>query len=147
MKHLSDKDFLSGLLFLCIGGFGLFMATGFDFGSTARPGPGFFPIVLSSALIIVGAVVALRGFLSPVIHHAKIVWRPFLFITFAVLVFGFGIQRFGLMPAVFAATITASFAKSGYGHPQRFVAAGALAAVSAGIFVGLLNLPIPLWSN
>ncbi len=58
MKHFSDKDFLSGLMFVLIGVFGAFMVSSFAFGSTARPGPGFFPVVLSWTLMIVGAAVA-----------------------------------------------------------------------------------------
>lgn len=146
MRHFSDKDFLSGLMFVLIGAFGAFMASSFEFGSTARPGPGFFPVVLSSTLMIVGAVVAFRGLLSPVVHHAKIVWRPLLLITLGVLIFGICIERFGLVPSVFAATFTASFAKPGFGHIPRIVAPAVLAGTSAVIFIGLLNLPIPLWS-
>ncbi len=146
MKHLSDKDVLSGLMFLLIGAFGLFLSSGFEFGSTARPGPGFFPIVLSCLMIVVGAGVTAGAVLRPIAHYARIVWRPFLLITLAVLVFAFGIERFGLIPSVFAATITASFSKSSYGNRQRVLAASALAAFSAVIFVGLLNLPISLWS-
>lgn len=147
MRHLSDKDFLSGLMFLLIGAFGVFMASEFDFGSTARPGPGFFPIVLSCSLMIIGAGVTLRGFLSPIVHHAKIVWRPFIFITLAVLVFALGIERFGLIPSVFTATITASFARAKYGHKQRVLIATGLAAFSVAVFVGALGLPIPIWLN
>lgn len=146
MKILSDKDVQSGLMFLLIGVFGLALSNGFDFGSTAQPGPGFFPIVLSSLLVIIGLGVICINILTPMIATPKIVWRPFLLITLAVVVFATGVDRFGLMPSVLAAALTASFAKTKYGTLSRVLMASALAIVSAVLFIVLLRLPIALWS-
>lgn len=146
MKHLYDKDVVSGLMFVAIGIFSLSMSLQFDFGTTARPGPGFFPTILSTLLIAIGAGVALVSMRSPVIAYANFVWRPFFFITLAVVLFAFTINRFGLVPSVVLATITASFAMPGYGTVPRLAVAALLALFSAGLFVGLLNLPIAIWS-
>ena len=45
-----NKNFLSGLFFIGVGGLGLFMAQDYPMGSALRMGPGYFPIVLSAVL-------------------------------------------------------------------------------------------------
>lgn len=146
MKQLYDKDVASGLMFLAIGLFCLALSLQFDFGTTARPGPGFFPTVLSALLCAIGAIVALVGLRSPAIHYAKIVWRPFIFITLGVIAFAMLIDPLGLIPAVVLATLIASFAKPDFGTPSRFITAFSLAGFSAFLFIICLGLPIALWS-
>ncbi|MBU2867329.1 tripartite tricarboxylate transporter TctB family protein [Pacificibacter marinus] len=146
MKHIYDKDVAAGLMFLVIGLFSLMLSVQFDFGSTARPGPGFFPTVLSVLLTIIGLGVAGISLRSPIVHYTQFVWRPFVFITLGVITFALIIGTFGLMPAVFAATLIASLAKPDFGILPRFVTALFLAAFSAFLFILCLGLPIALWS-
>jgi putative tricarboxylic transport membrane protein len=49
---LNNKDFLSGLHFLFLGGLGWWMARDYPFGSALRMGPGYFPTVLSVIVFI-----------------------------------------------------------------------------------------------
>lgn len=146
MKHLYDKDVVSGLMFLALGALGLGLSLQFDFGATAHPGPGFFPTVLSVLLILIGVGVAGVGLLRPVVNYTRIGWRPFVYVTLAVIIFALSIDRFGLIPSVTATTITASFAKTNFGLAARLITAAALLAFSAILFIGLLGLPIELWS-
>jgi hypothetical protein len=146
MKYLCDKDVASGLMFLALGILGLGLSQQFDFGTTARPGPGFFPTVLSVLLMLIGGGVTVAGLLRPVVNTTQMGWRPFVYITLAVVVFALSIDRFGLVPSVLATSIIASFAKSGFGLAARLVTSAALALFSAILFIGLLGLPIELWS-
>ncbi|MEP2532242.1 tripartite tricarboxylate transporter TctB family protein [Shimia sp.] len=145
MKHLNDKDVASGLMFILFGLIALFLTSEFDFGSAARPGPGFFPIVLSVLLMLIGAAISGWGLLrhgDPIAHFAL---PPLILITAAVCVFSFCIEPFGLVPSVILAVLIASCARPHFGNVQRFVLAIGLAAFSALLFVVLLNLPISLW--
>jgi hypothetical protein len=146
MKHLYDKDVASGLMFAAIGLFSLALSCQFDFGTSARPGAGFFPTVLSILLILIGVLVTVTALRSPVVVIAKIVWRPFVFITLAVVAFGVLINPFGLIPSVITASLIGSFAKADFGLVARLATASCLALFSAVLFIGLLNLPIDLWS-
>ena len=146
MNRIYDKDVASGLMFLAIGIFSLMLSLQFDFGTTARPGPGFFPTVLSALLCAIGLLVIGIGFRSPVVHYTKIVWRPFVFITLGVVAFSMMIDPFGLVPSVIVATLTASFAKPEFGTIPRLIVAVSLAAFSAFLFILCLGMPIQPWS-
>lgn len=146
MKHLTDKDVLSGIMFILVGILGASISVAYEFGSTSRPGPGFFPTILSVLLIAIGLVVSAFGIWNLPQQIRPIAFRPFFFITCAVVVFAVCITRFGLAPSVFIAAFTATFSKSDYGIVPRVCAATALVVFSAVLFIVLLQLPIPLWS-
>ena len=58
MKIKSQKDFLSGLMFLVVGGIFAWGATSYSIGTGARMGPGYFPLLLGVLLAVLGAIVA-----------------------------------------------------------------------------------------
>lgn len=146
MRKAADKDVAAGLMFAIFGALGLFLTLDFDFGSVARPGPGFFPMLLSVLLLVFGVGITVTGIVRLGNPIPTIKLRPIAFITVAVLIFGFGVERAGLIPAVFIAALTASFAMPGYGLVPRLVAPLILTAFSAALFAGLLGIPFALWS-
>lgn len=146
MKYLHNKDIASGLMFTVIGAIGLIMMADIDFGSTARPGAGFFPVVLSILLTAIGIGLMLTGAFSETTGNLRISLRPLFLIICSVCVFALCIDRFGLVPSVFIATIIASFAQPKYGHRHRILIAAGLSLFCVILFVLALNLPIPLWS-
>ena len=61
MKIKSERDFWSGLMFLAIGIAFAWGATTYSFGSSARPGPGYFPFGLGILLAVLGASMVAAG--------------------------------------------------------------------------------------
>lgn len=59
--NVLSSDVLAGGLFVLLGTGFLILAQDFGFGSLLRMGPGFFPVILSTLLIAIGLVVAVRG--------------------------------------------------------------------------------------
>ena len=57
MKIKSQRDFASGIMFLAVGLAFAIGATTYSFGTSARPGPGYFPLLLGIILCILGAIV------------------------------------------------------------------------------------------
>ena len=53
MNIKSQKDFLSGLMFLVVGGVFAWGATHYSIGTGARMGPGYFPLLLGVILVLV----------------------------------------------------------------------------------------------
>ena len=91
MKIKSQRDFWSGLMFLVVGvGFAA-GATNYSMGTSARPGAGYFPLILSTILAIMGAVVLFKALTietedgEPI---GSIAWRPLIIIVLAITVFG-----------------------------------------------------------
>ena len=93
MKIKSQKDFWSGLLFLCIGAAFAIGSLDYSFGNSARPGPAYFPFGLGVLMVILGGMV-LFGALTKETPDGDPVgafaWRPLVIILVAVALFGFG---------------------------------------------------------
>ena len=61
MKIKSERDFWSGVMFIVVGvAFGL-GARNYSMGVGARPGPGYFPMILSSILVLLGLIVTFKS--------------------------------------------------------------------------------------
>ncbi|MHC5924178.1 tripartite tricarboxylate transporter TctB family protein, partial [Streptococcus pyogenes] len=79
------------LLFLGAGVGFAWGATEYSFGTSAQPGPGYFPFGLGVLLAILGALVLFKALTlessggDPI---GRIAWRPLLVIIGAIVVFG-----------------------------------------------------------
>jgi hypothetical protein len=148
VKIKSQKDFWSGLMFIVAGlGFAA-GATNYNFGTSARPGPGDFPFGLGILLAILGAMVLFKSLTieteggDPV---GAIPWRPLSLITLAVVVFGLALPRLGLILTLPILILIASFAGDEFRLKEVIVNFIVLTLGSWAIFIKGLNLVIPLW--
>src|SRR5436309_15697563 len=92
----SPQDLGAGIVFLLIGTAGIYFGRDLSVGTGSRMGPGYFPIVLSWLIIVIGLVVGLRGVTAegPSIEPIKL--RPILVIIAGIVAFGFLIGVIGL---------------------------------------------------
>ena len=155
MKLVSQKDFVSGIMFMAVGGAFAWGAVDYQIGEAARMGPGYFPFMLGILLAILGGLVIFGAFKSGAPGGDKIgaiAWRPLVFILGANLLFGallvgipkFGIPAFGLIVAIFGLVIMAGYAREGARFKDSLILAACLAAGSYLAFVKLLNLQFPV---
>ena len=97
MKIKSQRDFWSGLMLVVIGIGFAWGATSYSFGSSARPGPGVFPIWTGQALLG-----AFRLFESLVVETedgepiGRWGLRPLFVIMASVGLFGYLLPRLGM---------------------------------------------------
>lgn len=156
MKLGSQKDFLSGVLFMVAGGSFAFGATSYTVGDAARMGPGYFPLMLGILLVILGAAITVKSFTPGMPGGDKvgsIAWRPLGFVLGANLAFGallvglpsIGFPAMGLIVATYALVIIASMARKGFSFKESLILATLLAAGSYIGFVYLLKLQFPVW--
>ena len=100
MKIKSQKDFWSGLMFVAVGLGFAWGATSYSFGSSARPGPAYFPFGLGILMAIMGALV---WFASITVETedgdpiGSIAWKPLIIITASVVMFGFILPKLGMI--------------------------------------------------
>ncbi|MBC7992684.1 MAG: tripartite tricarboxylate transporter TctB family protein [Rhizobacter sp.] len=150
MKIKSEKDFWSGIMFLVVGIVFAVGATNYSMGTGARPGPGYFPLILSVILAILGAVVLFKSLTieteggDPI---GNIAWRPLLVIVGAIAVFGAMLPRLGLFITVPVLIVIVSLAGDEFKWRGVIIAAVALTVFSWLIFVAGLSLTIPLWPS
>ena len=147
MKIKSQRDFFSGLMFLVVGIVFAVGATNYSMGSSARPGAGYFPLILSVIMSILGAVVLFKSLTieteggDPVGAFA---WRPLIVICVAIAVFGLALPRLGMFATIPLLIIMVSFAGDEFSWKGVIASSIVLTAGSWVIFIWGLNLTIPL---
>ncbi|HSI50842.1 MAG TPA: tripartite tricarboxylate transporter TctB family protein [Ideonella sp.] len=148
MKIKNQKDFWSGLMFVAVGIAFAWGATEYSFGSSARPGPGYFPFGLGILMAVLGGVVLFKALTiesadgDPVGSFA---WRPLLIILAAVFVFGLTLERLGMFISLPLLVIISSLASEEFSWRAAILNAVVLTAMSWAVFVLGLKLIIPLW--
>jgi hypothetical protein len=150
LKIKSERDFWSGLMFMVVGiGFAV-GATNYSMGTSARPGPGYFPLILSVILAILGAIVLFKSLTIETEGGDKIghiAWRPLLVIVASITVFAVLLPRLGMIITIPILIVMVSFAGSEFRWRGVLIAAIVLTIFSWLIFVAGLKLTIPLWPS
>ena len=146
--HLpSNRDFLAGLLFIVFGVLTLFFARDYPIGITARMGPGYFPMVLGGLLCLFGLVVMIRGMRAGVPVRGAWGWRPLGLITLSIVIFGFSMEKLGLVPALMLLFFVAALAGREFRFKEVLLLAVLMSAFAAAVFVYGLQLPYPLFGS
>lgn len=156
MTIQSQKDFLSGLLFIGCGGAFAWGATAYSFGSSARIGPAYFPMVVGLLLALLGSVITVKSLVVKTADGDKVgplALKPLFFVITANLVFGLllgglpelHVPPMGLVAAIVALTLIASMAGEEFKLGEVLVLAVILAILSYVAFILLLKLQIPVW--
>ncbi len=147
MKIKSQRDFWSGLMFLVVGAAFAVGATNYSMGSSARPGAGYFPLILSTILAIMGAIVLFESLTietedgEPIGHIA---WRPLLVVVFAITVFAVLLPRMGMFVTIPILIVIVSFAGDEFSWVGVIVSSIVLTVFSWLVFIKGLGLTIPL---
>ena len=147
MKIKSQRDFWSGLMFVTVGVVFAIGATNYSMGSSARPGAGYFPMILSVAMALLGAVVLFKSLTieteggDPI---GPIAWRPLLVIVASISVFGLALPVLGMFITIPLLIIMVSFAGDEFGWIGVLLNCLVLTAGSWVIFIWGLHLTIPL---
>ncbi|CAN5158497.1 tripartite tricarboxylate transporter TctB family protein [soil metagenome] len=144
--HFNRQELGVGAIFVAIGLlFGGLTLLDLDIGVARRMGPGYFPIVLSGLLIVIGIAVAVRGVRLPAQVLPPVPWRGIAFLLPLPVFFGLTIRGLGLVPVIAASTFVAAFASSKMTPILALALAAGLAAGCAVVFHYALGLPIPLF--
>lgn len=148
MKIKSQKDFWSGLMFVVVGIAFAWGATEYSFGSSARPGPGYFPFGLGVIMAALGGIITFKALVIEVEGGDPIGPWPLkqLFIILgAVILFGFAIPKLGLIVTLPLLIIVSSFASGEFRWLEVVINSVVLTLLSWGVFIKGLSLTIPLW--
>lgn len=148
MKIKSQKDFWSGLMFIVAGlGFAV-GAQHYNFGSSARPGPGYFPFGLGILLALLGALVLFEALTIETEDGEPIgawAWKPLATICLSIALFGWLLPRLGMAIALPVLIVICSLAGDEFHWRDVVVNCVVLTVGSWAIFILGLKLVIPLW--
>lgn len=148
MKIKSQRDFWSGLMFVAVGVVFAVGATNYSLGTSAHPGPGYFPLLLSVIMAILGGIVLFKSLTieaeggDPI---GAIAWRPLLVIVSAIAMFGFALPRLGMIVTIPLLIALTSAAGDEFHWKGVVLSAIVLTAGSWAIFILGLKLVIPMW--
>jgi hypothetical protein len=146
MSRVKDpKDFWSGILFIAFGCAGLWFGRNYAVGSLSRMGPGFFPTMMSIALLATGALLLARSLVVSGEPIERVALLPQLLILASIVVFGLLIERVGLAASVLAVAAISGIAAQGLRWFELAALAVAMSAFSVALFVYLLGQQIPVW--
>ncbi len=134
-------------MFLVVGVVFAIGATNYNMGTSARPGAGYFPLILSVIMCILGGVVLFKSLTieteggDPV---GDIAWRPLLVIVASIAVFGWTLPLLGMLIAVPILITMVSFAGNEFKWTGVIINSAVLTAFAWFVFVWGLKLTIPL---
>ncbi len=123
-------------------------ALNYTFGSSARPGPAFFPFGLGIILALLGAVVL---FTSLTIESedgdpiGAIAFKPLFIVLSAFVVFGLALPRLGMVVSLPILIILSALAGEEFHWLSAIIMSIALTVLSWAVFIKGLGLTIPLW--
>jgi len=148
MKIKSQRDFWSGLMFLLVGIAFAWGSTEYSFGSSARPGPGYFPFGLGVLLALLGALVLFKALTiesaggDPI---GSIAWKPLLLIVGAILMFGLALPKLGLVLTLPLLIFVSALAGDEFHWKDALLNSVILTIGSWVVFIWGLKLVIPVW--
>ena len=147
MKIKSQRDFWSGLMFITVGVAFAWGATEYSFGSSARPGPGYFPFGLGVIMAVLGAMVMFKALTIETYDGEPVgafAWRPLLIILGSVILFGVLLPRAGMLISLPLLVVMSSAASDEFTWKGAAINAVVLTALSYVVFVKGLSLTIPV---
>ncbi len=138
-------DFWAGAIFAGAGIAALLLGRSYRLGTLLSMGPGYFPRMVGILLTILGVATigaSLRGRGEP---SEVWRWRPIVLILASVLLFGWTLERFGLVVASALLVLVACFAERERRVWEAIAVATALTFIAWLVFVKGLEMPLLVW--
>jgi putative tricarboxylic transport membrane protein len=145
MRLQNPKDFLAGLLFMSFGGAALVISQSYTIGMAARMGPGYFPRALGILLVVLGALLSLRGFRPSLEPQPEWRWRPLAVVLAGVGLFSLTAQWLGLVLGGLVLVFVSSAASPEFRWREALVSGLIQGAATVAVFVYGLRIPLPVW--
>lgn len=140
----NPKDVLSGLLFIVLALLFAWQTQELPMGSAVRMGPGYFPLVLSALLGLLGLAVMINGLRFDGDMPSSIAWRALFVITAAVVFFGFAVRPLGFLPALGVAVFISTLGSRLFRLSTAIIITAVMVVFAWAVFIKGLGLPLPL---
>jgi hypothetical protein len=148
-KSTMKRDYYAGALMLLLGVGASVTGMGYKFGTLARMGPGFMPVVLGVVLAFLGLLIAGTALGSSEPDDKKFLpdnpqWFGWLCIIAGPIAFIILGQYGGMIPAVFACVFVCALGDKTATYKSSLVLAAGITVFGVALFHYLLNIPFPL---
>lgn len=141
-------DLVGALCAILVGLLALRESYTYDMGSLTNMGPGYFPSLLAIGMIVLGLLLVFTALRMPpagFVRDGLSLW-PVMIICASLIAFALLIERFGIIPAIFASVFLSTFASDNRNIPRSLLLAAITAVCCAGLFVYLLGLSMKVFA-
>jgi hypothetical protein len=143
----NNKRFLSGIMFLVVGGVAIYMAQDYPMGTALRMGPGYFPIVLGGIIGLFGIWELIIGVLKPDAVKGNWSLRALIILPLSAVIFGIMMEKVGFVPALLALIVVSALSGDEFKWKEIIPLSIGLTIACTGIFIYGLGLPYPLFAG
>jgi hypothetical protein len=145
MERLNLRDAATGAVFFILGAAFALAGRELDLGTSFRMGPGYFPLLLSIVLMLLGAIILAGAFSGLGEPLGNVPWRGLMLVLLAPVVFGLSVRRLGLVPAILVTVLIALYASRRANILLALIMAAGLTLFCLAVFNYGLRLPLPLF--
>ena len=145
LEFFERKDFWAGLSLIATGAIAIYIARNYQFGTSLRMGPGYFPTVLGGMLVAFGIIIGAKGLRSDA-EKLEESWslRALIVLPLALVLFGLLIDRAGFIPAMLVLIVGSAAATAQSRWIEVALFSVFLTAMCVVVFIWALGLPYEL---
>jgi|SRR5581483_1463845 predicted MFS family arabinose efflux permease len=144
---LNNKDLWSGLMLVALGVIAVVIARDYPFGTALRMGPGYFPTVLGSVLVLFGLWFVAKGLRGGEAIEPGWSLRALIVIPLSLVLFGLLMSYTGFVPALAVLVFGSSLASSEFRLVEVVLLTVGLTIGCIAVFIWGLGLPYPLFAE
>jgi Tripartite tricarboxylate transporter TctB family len=144
LGFLDNKDFWGGVVLIATGIAAVLIARDYPLGTMVRMGPGYFPTLLGVLLVLFGMYLLVKGLRSGERIEPGWSLRALIVLPLSLALFGFLMDRAGLVPALATLVIGSAAAGREFKLVEIVLLALLLVAFCVAVFVWALGLPYPV---
>ncbi|MGQ9857492.1 MAG: tripartite tricarboxylate transporter TctB family protein [Thermodesulfobacteriota bacterium] len=147
MKIRDKSNLGAGVLFLVFGGAGMALSPGYQMGSAARMGPGYFPFLVSLCLAGIGCALVAWGlsWAKKAGSGPPIQFRAVALVLGSVMVFALLLKPLGLLLSGLVLVLLSSMAHRGWKPLESLACAALLVTLVFLLFSHALGMHLPVW--
>lgn len=138
------KDFWTGVLYIAFGAAAIIISRDYGMGTALKMGPSYFPVILSSLLILIGAISLVRSFIKPGTPFGVFALRGLVLIISGIILFGVIVRGAGLVVALPVLVIISAYASTRFRWKYSIALAAGLTVFCILVFLKGLGVPLPI---
>jgi hypothetical protein len=150
IRAQNPKDLASAAVCLIIGGFfAVVSLKALPLGTSARMGPGYFPLLIGSILVVFGIVLGVCAIRTKdqTGFGSWASWRGMAAVLGAPVAFGLTVRWLGFVPALFLTVFVSTFASERVVLTRALLISFALTALCVVLFSVGLGMSLPLFGQ
>jgi hypothetical protein len=144
LEFRNNRDFWAGVMLIATGAGSVIVARNYNFGTSLRMGPGYFPSVLGGALVLFGLYLVVAGLRRNEKIQGSWSFRALIVLPLSLVLFGLLMEHAGFIPALLVLIFGSAAAGSEFKLFEVLLLAVGLTAFSVALFIWGLGLPYPL---